>query len=572
MYNHYNFLVKSLFIPLSSFMFLFSKRGILVIKQWVIILCLFLNFQVSLAETDSIQKLTPEIQDLIYQVEEKLAPQMSPSAYQKFQMEVAKIGGKLKGRLVMPLGGVAHWLKNRHPVLSNYQSTKELPALVDVAIIGSGLGGSAAAERLSEEVQKKGLVVAVLDSRGVAEGATSQNGGNFQPSPENFIGNYQGLLEERYKRSKENYPELSENKLREMAEQQALTILKFGANNGKLFKDVLQKYNIDPDLSDKGWMRLANSNEEELSLQRDVELAKSVGIEMEIWPAEKITRLTGIQTEFAGRFTPGYGNYHPYKFATQLFENLLRKGILLYTQTRVEKINWNTPLDQPVLLETSRGPLLAKKVIVATDAYTSKLIPEMKALIEPFQSQVVTYEHVRDQLGGWTLTERDGDLYGNIPKETKYVDADGVTRGMYLVGGGPDRLVADADAPPLSQEMFDVIVAQTVYRFPGLAGQPASNTWTAVFAFTPLRLPYLSYVTHDGIYDPRVIISAGSQGYGGGMSLMGGHLAAEIALLPPAKAEEMLLKYDPYRFFELPPLKSVIPSVGRLSCRGIFLK
>ncbi|MBY0384546.1 FAD-binding oxidoreductase [bacterium] len=545
----------------------------MVIKKWVLILALFWGAYSALAETESVPRVTPEEQEQIYEIEKKMAPQMSPTLYQKFQMYVAKIGGKLKGRLVMPVGGVSHWLKKRHPILSNYRSTKKLPQLVDVAIIGSGLGGTAAAERLSDEVIKNGLIVAVLDARGVAEGATSQNGGNFQPSPENFIGNYQGLLEERYKRSKENYPELSEAELRDMAEKQALTILKFGAKNGKLFKEILQKYNIDPDLSDKGWMRLANSKEEELALQRDVELARSVGVYMEIWSAEKITTLTGIQTEFAGRFTPGYGNYHPYKFATGVFENLIKKGILLYTQTRVKKINWNTPLDQPVLLETSRGPLLAKKVIVATDAYTSKLIPEMKDLIEPFQSQVVTYEHVLDKLGGWTLTERDGDLYGNIPKETKYVDQDGVTRGMYLVGGGPDRLVADADAPPLSQEMFDVIVSQSVYRFPELAGQPPSNTWTAVFAFTPLRLPYLSYVTHDGVYDPRVIISAGSQGYGGGMSLMGGHLAAEMALLPPERAEQLLLKYDPYRFFELPSLKSAPLKVsGALMCRSLFAK
>lgn len=552
--------------------FAFSKRGILVTRQWVFILCFSFSGALSLAETESPQRVTPAIQQQIYEIEEKYAAQMSLSQYQKFQMFVAQIGAKLKGRLLMPTGGIAFWLKNRHPVLSHYQSTKDLPPLVDVAIIGSGLAGTGAAERLSAEAQEKGLIVAVLDARGVAEGATSQNGGNFQPAPENFIGNYQGLLEERYKRSKENDPNKNEAELRDMAQKQALTLLKFGVQNGQLFKSVLKNYGIDPDISDKGWMRLANSAAEEISLQSDVDLAKSIGLEMELWPAEKITRLTGIQTEFAGRFTPGYGNYHPYKFATQLFEKLLKKGILLYTHTRVNKINWNTPLDQPLLLETSRGPMRAKKVIVATDAYTSKLIPEMKALIEPFQSQVVTYEHMRDLLKGWTLTERDGDLYGNIPKETKYIDVDGVERGMYLVGGGPDRLVADADAPPLSQEMFDVIVAQTSYRFPELAGQPASSTWTAVFAFTPLRLPYLSYITHDGVYDPRLIITAGSQGYGGGMSLLGGHLAAEMALLPAKDAEKLLLKYDPYRYFELPPLTSQPTSSRVRTCSQLFAK
>jgi glycine/D-amino acid oxidase-like deaminating enzyme len=382
------------------------------------------------------------------------------------------------------------------------------------------------------------------------------------------------LLEERYKRSKENYPLLSESTLRQMAEAQALTLLMFGSENGKLFKSIVANYNLDPDISDTGWMRLANSHQEELDFLEDVDLAKKVGIHMEIWSAEKITGLTGIQTEFGGRFTSGYGNYHPYKFATQLFAQLLKKGILLYTQTRVTQIDWSTPVHKPVLVHTERGPILAKKVIVATDAYTAKMIPEMANLVFPFQSQVVTYDKVSAKevpllKTGWTLTERDGDLYGNIPKATKYVDADGVERAMYLVGGGPDRLVADADTPPLSKEMFDVIVEQTAFRFPGLKSWLVSSTWTGVFGFTPLRLPFLSYVTHNKVYDPRVIMTVGSQGYGGGMSLFSGHMAGKLALLSPTEGEALLKKYDPHRFFELPPLESSAQAKA-VACRSLF--
>lgn len=475
----------------------------------------------------------------------------------------------------MPEGGVSHWLQNPHPVLHHYQSTPQWPTDVDVLIIGSGLGGLGAAEALSHFSSQ--LKVAVVDSRGVAEGATSNNGGNFQPMPENFIGRYEGLIEERYKRSKENYPDLNEKDLRQMAEAQALTMLMFGSENGKLFKNIVAQYNLDPDISDAGWMRLANSKAEEMDFQKDVALARSVGIPMEIWSAEKITRVAGIQTEFGGRFTPGYGNYHPYKFATQLFEQLLKKGILLYTQTRVTQIDWSTPLNQPVLVETDKGWIRAKKVIVATDAYTSKLIPEMKDLVFPFQSQVVTYDNVSAKEvpllnTGWTLTERDGDLYGNPPKATRYIDDKGVERALYLVGGGPDRLVADADAPPLSQEMFDVIVEQTEYRFPGLKNRLVSSTWTGVFGFTPMRLPFLSYVTHDGVYDPRVIMTVGSQGYGGGMSLFGGHLAGQLSIVSSEQGEALLRKYDPHRFFKLPPLKTVRDAMnsGALACRNLF--
>src|SRR5690606_16034383 len=80
---------------------------------------------------------------------------------------------------VMPEDGVSHWLKNPHSLLHNYRSSTELPIEVGVLIIGSGLGGLGAAELLSHHTKQ--LKVAVVDSRGVAEGATSNNGGNFQP-------------------------------------------------------------------------------------------------------------------------------------------------------------------------------------------------------------------------------------------------------------------------------------------------------------------------------------------------------------------------------------------------------
>ncbi len=502
-------------------------------------------------------RVTESEQSWIYAMEEELITSGAPQEQiVAFQLWVARKGGRLNYRQIMPEGGTSHWLEELHPTLHDYQSTTELPTYADVVIIGTGLAGAGAAEKLSDRAHDE--VIVVLDARGVAEGATGQNGGNFQPMPESFITKYEGLLEERFKFSQKNFPDLSEEELRVMARQQGQTLIAFGRENGKLFKSLVEKYNLDPHISDAGWMRLANSAEEEAKFHSDIEVARSMGVYFEFWSAEKIQSRTPIRTEFGGRFAPGYGNYHPYEFVTQLFEHLLQKGIRLYTQTRVTKIEWNSPIDQPILVRTERGDILAKKVIVATDAYTAKLIPEMESLIEPFQSQVVTYEHVPDILQGWTLTERDGDLYINIPKATKYVDENGNPFGMKLGGGGPDRFTAFPDNPPLSQEMFDVIMEQMVYRFPFLEGRPVSNTWTAVFAFTPLRLPYLDYITHDGILDSRLVVTVGSQGYGGGMSLLGGHLAGGMVSMNPLVAEEFLKQYDPHRFFRLPGLTTQI--------------
>jgi hypothetical protein len=64
-------------------------------------------------------------------------------------------------------------------------------------------------------------------------------------------------------------------------------------------------------------------------------------------------------------------------------------------------------------------------------------------------------------------------------------------------------------------------------------------------------------------------MTVGSQGYGGGMSLFGGHLAGKLALLTSTDGEALLKKYDPHRFFELPPLITHT-SPKAMSCVSLF--
>jgi glycine/D-amino acid oxidase-like deaminating enzyme len=465
-------------------------------------------------------RATPALQNLIFAIQTVYGPRMSTEVFEKFQTIVGRHGGKLLSTPVMPTEGEPYWLREKHR-LHDFQSSQELPSEVDVIIVGAGLTGLGAAYELIQNYRAMGLKVLVLEAGGVAEGATGHNGGNVQPSPENFLGTYEGLLEERYKYLKKRNPKFSEKTLRAKAQEQALLLLRIGQMNGKLFRQIAQNEKVEADLSLKGWLRLANSLADVISLAKDVALARAQGIDTEMWDSARIKKESGIDTDLAGRFTPGYGNYHPYKFVTQVFEKLLERGLLLFSQTRVLKIDWSTPVDQPLNVHTTRGIVRAKKVILATDAYTSKLIPEL-FMVEPFQSQILTFEHLLDQLNGRTLTEQHGDLYYNAPMSSQYVGEDGLPRMMLLIGGGPDRYVMDADAPKLYQDPFDVVVSQTNGRFPETFNQPVSVTWTGVFGFTPDRLPILDFVFHDGFSDPRITAFTGSQGYGGGMCLIGG--------------------------------------------------
>ena len=51
------------------------------------------------------------------------------------------------------------------------------------------------------------------------------------------------------------------------------------------------------------------------------------------------------------------------------------------------------------ICETERGTIAAKRVVVATNAFTSRLFPELSD-IKFFRSQVLNVEHVEDKLRG----------------------------------------------------------------------------------------------------------------------------------------------------------------------------
>jgi len=78
---------------------------------------------------------------------------------------------------------------------------------------------------------------------------------------------------------------------------------------------------------------------------------------------------------FLGRFIPGDGTYHPFKYVCGQLSTALRDGIGLYTRTKVFRIDSVSPDDHRLV--TDRGTISARRVIVATNAFTPDLLPEL---------------------------------------------------------------------------------------------------------------------------------------------------------------------------------------------------
>ncbi len=511
--------------------------------------------------TNKNNMMSDELQSVIFQIEGDFRSRFTPQASLQFQQAVALTGGKIRAPLELSPNSLPYWLKDPSP-LANFQSRADFPERADIVVIGAGLTGASVAYHLAEAA-KQGLRVVVIDSGDPATGASGRNGGNFELYPENFKVAYENLVRERFKFLKEFYPHVSDENIQRLAKRQAAFILQFGERNALRFKGIIAREKIDVDLSEAGWLRLTSSAAEQMALKEEIAFAKSLGINIELATPEQVFAETQIKVPYAGRMARGFGNYHPFKFVIGVLSVALKKGVELYTRTQVADID--TAKEVPVV-RTNRGNIIANKVIVATNAFSAEIVPELKE-IQPHRSQIYTLENVKNNLAGLTITENNGDLYYNSPKGSHFIDENGHKRGTLLVGGGEDRPATDARTRERSKEVFDEVRAQVDNRFPETVGQPPSRVWDGPMGFVRDRLPIIDFLFRAGRTNKSVVVAAGFNGYGGSFCVEAGYTAAQMALKGERLRGVPEDMFSLQRFSEKDPLYDS----GNLKCNALFL-
>ena len=435
----------------------------------------------------------------------------SPEAVLIFQDLLARLGVATARPIKLPINDVPFWQRTPNP-FANYQSTPQLPAHADIVIIGAGLTGAAAAYHLKHS----GKTVALLDQGDPAGEASGRNGGNFELLPENSVGLYEGLAPGRFNYMKRRYPHVPEVVLHAVSERQASLVLGLALRNRDLLKETILNERIACDFSPKGWLHLATNDREEQGVCDEVTLAAQHGQRIEIWSRAKIRDEFGIDTSFLGRFIPGDGTYHPFKFVCGEIKSALRSGVALYTRTQVRRVISNSGGSHQIV--TDRGTIVADRVIVATNAFTSRLFPELAAIV-PYQSQILVTEHVPDRVRGRIVTSDTGPIFFNQPREGA---CDG--RAPLIMGGGDDRRMKNPNSRRRSPALHAHLLALRDRFYPELAGQPPSAEWIGPMAFTPDGLPCI------GFPRPGIVIAAGYNGYGGSYATAAGNAAAEMVL------------------------------------------
>ena len=439
--------------------------------------------------------------------------EFSPAALAEFQGLLARVGVATHRDIVLPVNDEPYWFRAGHP-LAGYRSQPELPAEADIVVIGAGLTGASAAYHLADAA-REGVRVVVLDQGDPAGEASGRNGGNFELIPENSVGVYEGLARERLAFLRRCYPTLPHEVLHAESERQSSVVLGVALRNRDLLKNIVLRERIDCDLHARGWLHLACTEEEEQGVCEEVMLAAQHGERIELWSRRRIREEFGVETEYLGRFIPGDGTYHPFKYVCALLRCALRSGVALHTRVAVRAVLSHSGDAHDVV--TDAGTIRARRVIAATNAFTSHLFPELDS-IRPHQSQIQVTEHAPDRARGRVVTCEDGPVFFNQPRS-------GSRNGHapVLMGGGDDRPMQTPSSRRRSWKTHLKLLALRDRFYPELRGQPPSTEWIGPMAFTPDQLPAI------GMLRPGVVVAAGYNGYGGTYTTAAGLAAAQLA-------------------------------------------
>lgn len=259
-------------------------------------------------------------------------------------------------------------------------------------IIGSGITGSSIAYKLLHEEPDASIVL--LEARQASSGATGRNGGHCRP------GDYREFTAQ----------------VRKFGLEDALRMEKLEDDNVKALTSFLREKGVECDLNEvesvemftdekpfKEVLSVLKAREDVAKEREDAKVLR----EYRIWSAEETKKELLLPDGVGAVSFGGSFQVQPYLVACGILELALEKGLNLQTNTPVTKISKTSDGEFGWKVHTERGDILADKVILATNAYSGALYPELGQFITPTKRQI-TVVRPGSKIGTTSVLQRTG--------------------------------------------------------------------------------------------------------------------------------------------------------------------
>ncbi len=421
--------------------------------------------------------------------------------------------------------GYSFWLANSGDDLTP-RPPLEGSIQVDVAILGAGFTGLWTAYHLLE--REPSLNVVVLEKEIAGFGASGRNGGwcfaGFPYPPEKLTARYG----------------------QDAARAVSLAMYDTVDDVGR----VCELEGIDAHYAKGGELEIARADYDLPMLEEMYQEYRAIGLE------DHYQLLDAAQTEERMRVSGAVGSFwnkegaaiQPARLARGLARAVERHGGTIYEQTEVTDF---VPGPLP-RLDTARGNVSAKTIVLAGEAYLSQL-PKLRRRIIPATSHIVITEPLSDDLWheiGWERREVVGGFgttgaYLNHTADGRI--AFGPYRGKYPFNSNI------TDSINLREDVFEHGRRSALEWFPMLqrAGVKFTHSWGGVFGVPRDHMPIMRYDRSSG-----VAMGYGYSGEGVATANLSGRVLAdliterdtELTHLPMTRHEPVDWEPEPIRW------------------------
>ncbi len=364
-----------------------------------------------------------------------------------------------------------------------------LPESADVAIIGAGFTGLSAALALA----KRGVNVVVLESETLGWGASSRNGGMVLT----------GL--------KLGVNELISRYGREISRRMYAASLESIATVERIVKDE----NIACDFARTGHLEVACKKTHFDDYARQVEvIAREFNHQLRVVPREQLQSEIGSSIYYGGMVDEISAGLNPARYVAGLGAAAMRAGAQICERTRVQNIERQARSGAPGFrINSSRGGIWARNVLVGTSGYTGAATPALRKKIIPIGSFIITTQVLSESLAR-ELSPRNRQIYDS----KNYLYYYRRTPDNRMLFGGRAAFFPETDQT--IRKSAEILRTGMTEVFPQLRDTRVEYVWGGTLDFCFDMMPHAGQT--DGIY-----FALGYAGHGVAMATYQGEKMAE---------------------------------------------
>lgn len=353
---------------------------------------------------------------------------------------------------------------------------------VDLAIVGGGILGLTTALYAA----RQGLSVRVLDQRAIGAGASGLNGGQVIPGlkydPDWLIGHFGAAKGE--------------------------ALVRFAETTADRVFDLIRDENLAVPTVRNGWIQAAHTETALRAAENRARQWEARKANAALLSAAEIAHLTGTHGYVGGWLDRRAGTIDPLSYTLELARIATAAGVRIAEQhgvTRLRQIG-----NSHELTLGTGGTVRAKRVLLATNAYSDGLVPGLAATLIPLHSFQIATAPLTEAQKAAILPS--GQAVSDSRRILVYYRKSPNGR---LVLGGRGHM-----SEPRSPDDWKHLYHALVRLYPALAGIPIDYRWFGRVAVTPDHLPHLHAPA------PGILTAVGCQGRGVAlMTALGRHFA-----------------------------------------------